>query len=127
MRINTLWKAGLCLMLIQLGCSSCAKEPKSKGLELLEDNGCISCHSVDGTKRIGPTFKGLYGKDVMVTTEETKRTIKADRDYLKRSILDPRADVVEGFKPTMPGNFKNTLGEKDLNTILDYLESLGSK
>jgi cytochrome c oxidase subunit 2 len=107
-----------------VGCSS-GKEDRPEGLKLLEVNGCTACHSIDGTQKIGPTLKGLYGKEIVVITQGTKHTIKADRDYLERSILDPRADVVEGFKPTMPGNFKNQLGDKDLNSILDYLESIG--
>jgi len=115
----------LCFIALLAGCGNDA--PKHEGQELIESSGCMSCHSLDGSKRIGPTFKGLYGKEIVVITQETKRTVLADRDYLKRSILDPRADVVEGFKSTMPTNYKQKLGEDKINTILDYLQTIGSE
>jgi cytochrome c oxidase subunit 2 len=110
-----------------LGCGRGGQQEKEEGLKLLQVNGCVGCHSLDGSKKIGPTLKGVYGSEVTVITNGTKRTITADRDYLRRSILDPRADVVEGFQPVMPTNFGTQIREKNLDIILDYLESLGKK
>lgn len=114
----------LVLLLALFGCSG-EQQEKLPGVRLLEVNGCLACHSLDGSKGIGPTLKGLFNSEVVVNANGTKRTLKADRDYLKRSILEPQTEVVEGFRPNMPTHFKTQLGEKDLNTILDYLESLG--
>jgi len=116
----------LLLILSLFGCSG-AQQEKPPGLKLLEVNGCLACHSLDGAKGIGPTLKGLFGSEVVVNANGNQRTMRADRDYLKRSILEPQAEVVEGFRPNMPTHFKAQLGDKDLNTILDYLESLGTK
>ncbi len=117
----------LCVLVSLAGCKGGKQQAKPEGLRLLEVNGCIACHSLDGAKRIGPPLNGIFGGTVVVTTNGKKRTIAVDRDYLQRSILDPRADVVEGFTSTMPTNFKHQIGEKNLNTILDYLESIGQK
>nr|MBF0223368.1 c-type cytochrome [Desulfobulbaceae bacterium] len=94
---------------------------------MVESSGCTSCHSLDGSERIGPTFQGLYGKKIVIVTKGKNRTVIADRDYLKRSILDPQADVVEGFRPRMPTNYEQKLGEAKVNNILDYLQTIGSK
>jgi len=68
------------------------------------ERGCIACHSFDGTKRQGPTYLGLVGKTRRVTTQESLREIVADEAYIKRSILTPNHDVVEGYMPgAMPG------------------------
>ncbi len=117
----------LSLLLCLWGCRGGGEQGKPTGLELLEVNGCIACHSLDGSKRIGPSLKGVYGSEVVVTTNGVQRTITADRDYLRRAILEPLADVVDGYQPSMPTNFKNQIGAKNLNTILDYLESIGQK
>lgn len=110
-----------------LACGRGGQQEKAEGHKLVEVNGCLACHSLDGTKKIGPTWKGLYGSEVVLITNGSKRTITADRDYLKRSILDPRADVVEGYQPSMPTNYRTQIGERNLEIILDYLQSLEKK
>ncbi len=60
--------------------------------------GCSACHSEDGTARVGPTFKGLYGS----TAECTDGPCEVTEDYIRESIEDPSARVVKGFAPQMP-------------------------
>jgi len=112
------------LIISLLGCHSGEQQGKPAGLRLLEVHGCLACHSLDGSKKIGPSLKGLCGHEVVVSTDGVKRTITVDRGYLQRSILDPQADVVDGFASSMPTNFKAQLGEDKLQTILDYLDSI---
>ena len=78
------------------------KEDESAGKALLEKHGCLGCHSLDGTPKVGPSFKGIFGQKVTVLTSGTERTITVDEAYLRRSILDPNADVVKGYQPIMP-------------------------
>ena len=95
------------------------------GLELVELNGCLKCHSIDGSASDGPTWLGLYG------TEETLvdgTTIVVDDEYLRRSILDPQAEIVAGFDDVdMPLNFAAVFEEEELDWVVDYIESLGSE
>ncbi len=68
------------------------------GAALYKSKICVTCHSLDGTKIVGPSFKGLYGK-----TESTNAgDVKVDEAYLKESILNPMAKIVTGFPPAMP-------------------------
>ena len=66
-----------------------ATENNNEGLTILQKNGCLGCHSLDGTKIIGPTFKGLYGANVDVTTDGVQRKVLADSTYIKTHIIDP--------------------------------------
>ena len=66
------------------------------GMALYTSLGCIGCHTLDGSKSAGPTFKGLAGSQVKLTSGQT---VTADDAYLLESIMDPDKQVVEGFGP----------------------------
>ncbi len=92
------------------------------GKELLEKHGCLGCHSLDGTPKVGPTLKGIWGRQVTVMTAGKERTIAVDEAYLRRSILEPNADVVKGFQPIMP-SFAGVLKESEVTAIIDFLRT----
>lgn len=100
--------------------SSPAVEPP--GLTLLRSNNCVSCHSLDGSKIIGPTFKGLYGSKRQVLTDKGEITEEANDEYIKRSITDPNAEIVKGFNKGLMQSYKSILSENDLNNIVDYFK-----
>lgn len=81
---------------------------------------CIACHSVDGTPRVGPSFKGLYGSQRKLASGQT---VEANDDYLMRSLLEPNADIVEGFPPAMPP-MAGTLNQTQIESIILYVKSL---
>lgn len=87
--------------------------------QLLEENGCLGCHSSDGSEGIAPTFKGIGSREVMIERDGKEITIKVDADYLRRALLDPEADMVKGFAPMMPS--ADYLSEEDLETIINHL------
>ena len=91
------------------------------GLTVLESRGCLGCHSMDGSKKIGPTFKGLYGSQVTVVTRGKERTVTSDEEYLRRSILEPGADIVRGYQNIMPAL---PVTKEELDAIIEYLETL---
>lgn len=90
------------------------------GRSVAKANGCLSCHTDDGGDGVGPTFLGLAGSEVEL---EDGSTVTADRDYLRRSILEPNAQIVAGFRPIMP---QRRLPEGDVDAIIAYLEAIGS-
>jgi cytochrome c oxidase subunit 2 len=92
-----------------------------KGLELLQSRGCLGCHTTDGSRKVGPTFKGLYHSKVTVLTAGKERTITADGDYLEKSVLEPGADIVKGYPNIMP---KLPVPEAELKEIVEYIETL---
>ena len=98
-----------------------AEKGPPPGFQLYQVKGCIACHSIDGSPRVGPTFKGLFGKTVTVMTDGKERKVVADEAYLRKSTLEPNADVVKGFPPIMP---PEKLTDSELDEIVNYLETL---
>ncbi len=93
------------------------------GKELLEKYGCLGCHSLDGTTKVGPTFKGIWGRSVTVLTDGRERTLTVDEPYLRRALLEPKADIVKGYPPVMP---EAQIKADELSTIISFLKSGGS-
>jgi len=93
----------------------------SLGSSLFQEKGCKACHGIDGTPGVGPTVKGLFGKTVTVLTNGKERTVMADEAYLRKSILEPNADVVKGFPPVMP---PQKLTDQEMEEIIQYLKEL---
>jgi cytochrome c oxidase subunit 2 len=90
------------------------------GKDLVEKSGCLGCHSVDGSKKVGPTLKGLYGRRVTLADGST---VAADEGYIRESLLDPKAKIVKGFPNVMP-TFKGTLSVDDITAVIAYLKTL---
>jgi cytochrome c oxidase subunit 2 len=89
------------------------------GKALVAQNGCAACHSLDGSRLTGPTWRGLFGSKVVLSDGST---ITADEAYLTESILDPAAKVVQGFPAGIMPKF--TLADAQVKDIVAYLETL---
>ncbi len=94
--------------------------PEEAGRKLYEMNGCTQCHSLDGTRKTGPSFKGIFGHEVELADGST---VVVDHDYIRESILEPRAKVVKGFEPVMPP-FKGRVSDKEIEAIAAFIQSL---
>jgi len=94
------------------------------GKELLEKHGCLGCHSLDGSAKLGPTLKGIWGRKVTVMTGGVERSVTVDEAYLRRSLLEPNADIVKGFPPVMPP-FGKVLKEDEINQIVEFFRAGG--
>src|SRR5438128_3818861 len=91
----------------------------SNGQNIFQQLGCVTCHRSD-TQGRGPNLVGLFGKQVQL---EDGRTVIADENYVRESILNPSAKIVSGFKPIMPV-FQGLVSEEQLNTLIAYIKSL---
>ena len=89
------------------------------GKELFAAFGCTTCHRSDAEGR-GPSLQGLYNSRVPL---EDGRTVTADDNYVRESILDPTAKIVKGYKPVMPA-FQGIVSDDQLNALVAYVKSL---
>jgi len=103
------------------GAAEGAGGAEAAGLKALETNGCLGCHSLDGTRRVGPSFKGLIGSSQVVTAGGRQRAVTVDEAYVRRYILDPNRDIIEGFRPLMP---RVQLDDRTLDAIVALIGSL---
>jgi len=94
--------------------------PDHPGLAIMKANACLTCHSLDGTKVIGPTFKGLYGSKRDVVTDQGEKQVDAFDDYIKKSITEPNAEVVKGYNKGLMQPYKDVIKGEDLDKIVDY-------
>ena len=94
-----------------------------RGSTLYKDYGCAGCHTVDGTRLIGPTWKGLYGSEVELADGST---VVADEEYLKESMLQPSAKTVAGFQPGLMETVikPNSLSEDEVEALVAYIKEL---
>jgi cytochrome c oxidase subunit 2 len=94
--------------------------PEELGKLLYEKQGCNACHTVTGAALIGPTWKGLFGKTESFADGSSA---KVDENYIRQSIVDPGAKVVQGFAPSMP-TFAGKLKDAEIDGIIAYIKSL---
>ncbi len=100
-------------------------EGEHPGLTVMKQNACLTCHSLDGSKLIGPTFRGIYGKtEVVITENGEEKTITVDDDYLVRSIYQPNVEIVKGYDEGLMISYENTIDEESVNQIIDYIKTL---
>ena len=100
------------------------ESPGATGKKIMQNIGCFACHTVDGTKLVGPSFKGIWGEEQTVVSGKETRKVKVDEEYIKRSIYDPNADVVEGFMKGLMVSYNGQLSEADIANIIEYLKTV---
>jgi cytochrome c oxidase subunit 2 len=94
--------------------------PVEVGKLVYENKGCNSCHSIDGSKNTGPSFKGLYGRVEKFTDGST---VTVDDNYITESINNPQARIVAGYEPVMP-TFQGLLRLPEMRGIIAYIKEL---
>ncbi len=94
--------------------------PVDAGRKIFQVRGCQQCHSVDGTAKVGPSLRGVFGHQVRLADGST---VTADENYIRQSILEPASEVVAGFDPVMP-TFQGRLSDQEITALIAYLKSL---
>ncbi len=88
------------------------------GARLYEQQVCKTCHSIDGSRVIGPTFKGLFGSTRQL---EGGGTAVADEDYLLEAIVEPSAKVTAGYPNAMPPSYAG-LSARQLDALIAFIK-----
>lgn len=94
--------------------------PAELGKKLFAERGCVGCHTLDGSKGNGPTFKGLFGRQEKMSDGQA---IDVDENYLHESILKSQAKLVAGFPPIMPA-FEGQLREKQVTALIEFIKTV---
>ena len=81
---------------------------------------CGTCHTTNGAQSTGPSFLGLYGKSQKLRDGST---VTVDDAYLRESILNSSAQVVDGFLPLMP-NYSGRLDDADVDALIAWIKTL---
>lgn len=91
-----------------------------QGAILYKTKTCNTCHTTNGAPLIGPSFKGLWGKQEALVDGST---VLVDENYIRESIMDPMKKIVKGFAPAMP-TFRGMLSDTEVNAIIAYMKTL---
>jgi len=90
----------------------------SRGESLYTQYACNTCHSLDGSRLVGPSFQGLYGTERPL---EDGSEVAANEDYLYESITEPSAKVAEGYPNVMqPYDY---LSESELQSLIEFIKA----
>jgi cytochrome c oxidase subunit 2 len=98
-----------------------------RGAKIYAKKTCNTCHSIDGSKSTGPSWKGMWGKTEKLTSTSSAPTRTVDENYVRDSILTPQKDIVvddsgKAYPPTMPPQL--ITDQKDIDAVIAYLKSL---
>jgi cytochrome c oxidase subunit 2 len=87
------------------------------GAAVYKKKGCEGCHTLDGGIKVGPSFKGVFGKDVKLSDGST---VKMDAAYIRNSLLSPQGQARSGFPPSMP---VIPLSEKEIEGVIEFIQA----
>jgi cytochrome c oxidase subunit 2 len=90
----------------------------ARGRQLFFQFGCNGCHDTRSTVH-APDLSHVFGSSVHLSDG---RSVIADDNYLRDSIVEPGKDIVAGFAPVMP-SFKNQISEDELISLIEYLRN----
>lgn len=94
--------------------------PEQYGEKLFTSKACITCHSVEDKSLTGPHLNGIFDKPVAL---KNGQTVTVDENYIRKSILEPQAEIVAGFEPVMP-TYQGLLKDKQIDALIAYIKSL---
>jgi cytochrome c oxidase subunit 2 len=96
-----------------------ANTPEGRGETLVTQNGCLGCHTIDGSPGTGPTWLGLVGRQEQMSDGSV---ITIDEDYIRESILQPQAKIVSGFEGIVMPTYE--FSDDQLSDIIAYMKTL---
>ncbi|HYW78541.1 MAG TPA: cytochrome c oxidase subunit II [Thermoguttaceae bacterium] len=94
--------------------------PAEAGELLVQRRGCLQCHKMDGSRLIGPSFKGIFGEQHRFTDGSS---VLVDENYIRQSILEPSAKIRESYRDEMP-TYLGILSDDEIDAIIAYIKSL---
>ena len=94
--------------------------PAQFGKRIYERRGCNACHSVDGSPKVGPSWKGIWAR-----SESTdKGPVTVDDNYITESIYEPNAKIVSGYEGVKMPSYKGQLDTTHIQALIEYMKTL---
>jgi cytochrome c oxidase subunit 2 len=93
--------------------------PLEIGAELYEKKNCVGCHTLDGSPRVGPSFKGIFGTEITLASG-AKQTV--DENYIRESLMSPLAKARPGYPPSMP-SFEGQLKDRQILGLIEFIKA----
>ena len=90
------------------------------GRRLYEQRGCKGCHSIDGSRGTGPSYKDTFGTEQQMANGDM---VLVDENYIRESILNPKAKVRATYNPIMP-SYKGQLSDDDIDSLIAFMKTL---
>jgi len=91
----------------------------ARGKRLVQENGCLGCHTTDGRDQVGPTWSGLYGS---IENIEGGTTVQVEEGYIAKSIQSPDVEIVQGYRGGIMPAYE--IGDEEIDAIIAYIKSL---
>lgn len=89
------------------------------GAKLYVAKACNTCHSVDGRTDVGPTFKHIFGHEVRM---QDGNAVTVDENYIRESILNPKAKVVAGYQALMP-TYQGIIRPMEIDALIAFIKA----
>jgi cytochrome c553 len=90
------------------------------GAILHKQKGCNSCHSVDGSRNVGPSLAGIFGVQRLMNDG---RSVLADEAYFRRATYEPAVEINAGYANHMPP-YKGKVDDREMDALIAYYKSL---
>ena len=88
---------------------------------------CASCHSIDGSKMTGPSWKDMWGREEDVVEDGQKKKVKIDEAYVVESIRKPDQKKVVGYeKANMSAFDDKIIDDKRVKGLIEYMKTLSA-
>jgi cytochrome c oxidase subunit 2 len=94
--------------------------PAEFGAIVYKKRGCNACHTLDGVRGIGPSWKGIFNQTHKFADGSSALV---DEEYIRRSIIEPASQVVESFAPVMP-TYKGVLSDDEIAAVVAFIQTL---
>ncbi len=86
---------------------------------------CASCHPIEGEAwGLGLPVKGLFGSMVEL---ESGESVLADEEFIRRSIVDPSAQITKGHQDAMIRGFAQSLRPNEIGWLVEFYKSYGAE
>ncbi len=92
--------------------------PEIAGAAIFQAQRCGSCHGETNESR-GPSLRGIFGETIPL---DGGGEVIADEEYLRESILEPRAKIHAGYRALMP-TYAGQLTDDEVRALVAYLKT----